>query len=206
MLKTGSGLETRLSPFPHTRCPIDEAIIDHNDSWPFIFAGYANELGEAFRNMIRLWFIYFSYAVSSGYVVSHAIAKGLSTRPRREQNNVTSLKSGSTSDRVKNTHTSLPSVHHKFGSLSTQKQNQLLSPAYTLSAPVSTTAATVDTLLWQGLASVVIPGLTINRLCAGSRVLFNRYTTKVLSRQVRQWLVKGVGLCCIPLIIHPIDW
>ena len=158
--------------------------------------------------MIRLRFVYFSYAISSGYVVSHAIAKGLSTRStsRREQNNnnnMTSLKSGSTSDRVEGTHTGL---HNNFGSLLTQKQNQLLSPACALSVPVSTTAAIVDTLLWQGLASVVIPGLTINRLCAGSRVLLNRYVTKVLSRQVRQWLVTGVGLCSIPLIIHPIDW
>lgn len=160
--------------------------------------------------MIRLRFVYLSYAVSSGYVVSHAIATGLSTRSKREQNNMTFLKSGSTSGRVKDTntglHNSYSSDHHNFGSLSTQKENQLISPACSLSAPVSTTAAIVDTLLWQGLASVVIPGLTINRLCAGSRVLLNRYVTHLLSQQVRQWLVTGVGLCSIPLIIHPIDW
>lgn len=168
-----------------------------------IFAGYANEVGEAFRNMICLRFVYLSYAVSSGYVVSHAIAKGLSTRSRKEQNNCM-LESGSTSGRVKDTsiglHNSNSSVHQ-----SGQKQNWLLSPTYSLSAPVSATAAIVDTLLWQGLASVVIPGLAINRLCAGCRVLLNRRATQVLNQQVRQWLVTGVGLCSIPLIIHPID-
>ena len=29
-------------------------------------------------------------------------------------------------------------------------------------------AAAIDTLLWQALASVIIPGFTINRICAGS--------------------------------------
>ena len=28
--------------------------------------------------------------------------------------------------------------------------------------------AALDTLLWQALASVIIPGFTINRICAGS--------------------------------------
>ena len=28
--------------------------------------------------------------------------------------------------------------------------------------------AAIDTLLWQALASVIIPGFTINRICAGS--------------------------------------
>ena len=53
----------------------------------------------------------------------------------------------------------------------------------------------IDTLLWQTLASVAIPGLTINRvvwaaarLCpAGSR------------------LPTVAGLACIPLIVRPID-
>ena len=29
-------------------------------------------------------------------------------------------------------------------------------------------AAAFDTLVWQALASVIIPGFTINRICAGS--------------------------------------
>ena len=31
-------------------------------------------------------------------------------------------------------------------------------------------AAAFDTLLWQALASVIIPGFTINRICAGSLI------------------------------------
>ena len=52
-----------------------------------------------------------------------------------------------------------------------------------------------DTLVWQGLASVIIPGFAINRVvwaaarltAAGSRV------------------PTAAGLACIPLIVHPID-
>ena len=34
--------------------------------------------------------------------------------------------------------------------------------------------AAVDTLLWQALASVIIPGFTINRICAASLYTMGR--------------------------------
>ena len=54
-----------------------------------------------------------------------------------------------------------------------------------------------DTLLWQGLASVAVPGFVINRIVwaighAGPA-------------SARTWLPTAVGLACIPLIVHPID-
>ena len=66
----------------------------------------------------------------------------------------------------------------------------------------------MDTLLWQGLASVVVPGITINRVCALSRLVLVRQ--RFLRRQlgspaIRRWTVTAVGLGCIPLIIQPID-
>ena len=68
-------------------------------------------------------------------------------------------------------------------------------------------AAVLDTLIWQGLASVIIPGFTINRICALSRVLLSRGMSRRLlsSPALRKWTVTAVGLASIPFIIEPID-
>lgn len=63
--------------------------------------------------------------------------------------------------------------------------------------------AVVDTLVWQGLASVAIPGFTINRICFLSNIVL-RYTTS-LPPATRKWTVTAIGLSAIPFIIHPID-
>ncbi|KAG8195862.1 hypothetical protein JTE90_001101 [Oedothorax gibbosus] len=61
----------------------------------------------------------------------------------------------------------------------------------------------IDTLLWQTLASVAIPGFTINRICASSLYVFKKYTK--MPKATRKWTTVAIGLGCIPLIIHPID-
>ena len=63
--------------------------------------------------------------------------------------------------------------------------------------------AICDTLLWQGFASVVIPGVTINRVCAMSKWLLNR--SNAFPPALRSWVVIGVGLGTIPMIISPIN-
>ena len=63
--------------------------------------------------------------------------------------------------------------------------------------------AVADTLVWQGLASVAIPGFTINRICALSHFFLAR--TSGLSLPLRKVVVTTIGLSCIPLIIKPID-
>nr|XP_020656531.1 mitochondrial fission process protein 1 isoform X1 [Pogona vitticeps] len=63
--------------------------------------------------------------------------------------------------------------------------------------------AVVDTFVWQALASVIIPGFTINRICAASLYLMGRITRWPLS--VRKWTTTAVGLSAIPFIIKPID-
>ena len=57
-----------------------------------------------------------------------------------------------------------------------------------------------DVLIWQGLASVAIPGFTINRVCwaVGKAV-------GSLSPKTRSVVVTGSGLLAIPFIIKPID-
>lgn len=54
----------------------------------------------------------------------------------------------------------------------------------------------VDTLTWQMLASVIIPGFTINRICAVSNFLL---------KNPSKWAVTVIGLFAIPFIVKPID-
>ncbi|XP_020035589.1 mitochondrial fission process protein 1 [Castor canadensis] len=65
------------------------------------------------------------------------------------------------------------------------------------------TLAVVDTFVWQALASVAIPGFTINRVCAASLYVLGAVTRWPLS--VRKWTTTTIGLLTIPVIIHPID-
>jgi fission process protein 1 len=62
--------------------------------------------------------------------------------------------------------------------------------------------ATVDTLIWQSLASVMIPGATINMIVNASRYVV---VNQPLPTTVAAWLPTAIGLGSIPLIIHPID-
>ncbi|XP_032953204.1 mitochondrial fission process protein 1 isoform X3 [Rhinolophus ferrumequinum] len=65
------------------------------------------------------------------------------------------------------------------------------------------TIAVVDTFVWQALASVAIPGFTINRVCAASLYMLGTATRWPLA--VRKWTTTALGLLAIPVIIHPID-
>lgn len=65
------------------------------------------------------------------------------------------------------------------------------------------TIAVVDTFVWQALASVAIPGFTINRVCAASLYVLGTATRWPLA--VRKWTTTALGLLAIPVIIHPID-
>ena len=38
--------------------------------------GYANEVGESFRHVVAVRWVYLSYLVSSGYVAAHALQQG----------------------------------------------------------------------------------------------------------------------------------
>jgi len=61
----------------------------------------------------------------------------------------------------------------------------------------------VDTLIWQTLASIAIPGFTINRICALSYFLLNK--SKGMSPSARLWTTTAIGLASIPFIVKPID-
>jgi mitochondrial fission process protein 1 len=61
-----------------------------------------------------------------------------------------------------------------------------------------------DVLLWQSLASVIIPGAAINILVKASRFAVAR-SPVILAPAIKEWLPTAVGLGSIPFIIHPID-
>uniref|UniRef100_A0A915E058 Mitochondrial fission process protein 1 n=1 Tax=Ditylenchus dipsaci TaxID=166011 RepID=A0A915E058_9BILA len=61
----------------------------------------------------------------------------------------------------------------------------------------------LDTLAWQTCASVVLPGITINRLCAGSMFLFHRFSR--MSNTTAKLSTTILGLAAIPFIVKPID-
>ena len=67
-----------------------------------------------------------------------------------------------------------------------------------------TVRATADTLLWQSLASVAIPGAAINLIVKASRRAVAR-SPVALPVMAAKWLPTAVGLGSIPVIIKPID-
>mmetsp|Transcript_3462 Transcript_3462/g.6660 ORF Transcript_3462/g.6660 Transcript_3462/m.6660 type:complete len:158 (+) Transcript_3462:3328-3801(+) len=68
--------------------------------------------------------------------------------------------------------------------------------------PKEKTIAAVDTLVWQTLASVAIPGFTINKVVKYTQLALEK---QAVSKPVVRWAPVLVGLGVIPLIIHPID-
>ena len=62
----------------------------------------------------------------------------------------------------------------------------------------------LDCLIWQSLASVMIPGATINAIVKASRFAVSK-SPPSLPVTATTWLPTIMGLGSIPLIIHPID-
>ena len=137
------------------------------------------KLERPFRHMVPVKLVYFSYLVSSAYVLSHSVARGLLAKHRQLAAN--------------------QDYKHRADSIaastSWKEVRQHNSPS----------KAFLDTLIWQGLASMIIPGLVINRTCAVSRVLFRQLLRRRLDGHIMKWTVTCIGLGSIPFIIQPID-
>ncbi|XP_012513449.1 PREDICTED: mitochondrial fission process protein 1 isoform X1 [Propithecus coquereli] len=145
----------------------------YRDTW-VRYLGYANEVGEAFRSLVPVAVVWLSYGVASSYVLADAIDKG--------------KKAGED-------FLPLPPW------IKCLCAHQVPSPEAGRSTRV--TVAVVDTFVWQALASVAIPGFTINRVCAASLYVLGTATRWPLA--VRKWTTTAIGLLTIPIIIHPID-
>lgn len=146
---------------------------------PTIPSGYANEVGESFRPLVPVPVVWASYGVATAYVTADAIDKG----------------------RKAATVSATP-PHPPSHSLLTLPLTPV-SPQTHAQDPMRVGVAVVDTFVWQSLASVAIPGFTINRLCAASLALLGSLTRWPLP--VRRWTTTALGLAAIPLIITPID-
>ena len=137
--------------------------------------------------MVPVKLVYLSYLVSSMYVVSHSIARSsavknqLGREPDRQQHQLKLQVTRRTDS--------------KRPEDSASKQLGIRTPC----------KAFIDTIIWQGLASVIIPGFVINRTCALSRLLLHQFLRRKLSSDLRKWAVTGIGLGSIPFIIRPID-
>jgi len=85
-----------------------------------------------------------------------------------------------------------------------QQQSPTTTPSKPNKQQQAIVAETFDTLVWQSLASVMIPGAIINILVKASRRAVSR-SPITLPVILSKWLPTSVGLGSIPLIIHPID-
>ena len=61
-----------------------------------------------------------------------------------------------------------------------------------------------DVFIWQMLASVMIPGFCINRVCHFSRIALMR-NARFRAMKRNEYVVSCIGLSTIPFIVKPID-
>ena len=70
---------------------------------------------------------------------------------------------------------------------------------------LATAVHTGDTLVWQSLASVLIPGAVIHAIVGTTKTLLNRSSWSRPYPALMRWGPTAAGLGAIPFIIHPID-
>jgi len=152
----------------------------------FRFATYA---GESFRYQFpRL--VMPSYIISFAYCFADAATTGYSTwneYPQEQQQ-----------------------LQQQQSSTTTSTTTTSTTTSYMMSRETKTVVQTLDTLLWQSLASVIIPGATINAIVRTSRMVVLRSRSPMIvailgGTTLREWLPTIVGLGSVPLIITPID-
>ena len=134
------------------------------------YAGYANEVGESFKNIVSRTSYRMSYAVAICYVLADAADKGM----KADEAIAAEAPSGQ--------------VDAGMDSAKSPK--------------VEIAKAAFDTLVWQGLASVIIPGYTINRIVWAAKKLTDSVDVPM---GAKKWAPTIIGLSFIPFIVHPID-
>ena len=140
---------------------------------PIRYLGYANEIGESFRYQFPK-LVLPSYIVSFGYCFADATTKGYATYQSASK----ARSSSSTSE-------------------SNTTNSRTNSP--TLKAIITTT----DTLIWQCLASVMIPGATINTIVKASRFAI-RKSPVVVPVVAAKWIPTILGLISLSRPLRPI--
>ncbi|XP_055385147.1 mitochondrial fission process protein 1 [Condylostylus longicornis] len=104
-----------------------------------------------------------------------------------------------------------PLIHRNFVNLSYGVAvSYVLADCYDKSSKVyektkdlkKTAIMTGDVFLWQMLASVIVPGFTINRI---TTLAIRFLRKKDLNKAIKKAIPTGLGLTSIPFIIKPID-
>ncbi|XP_030439045.1 mitochondrial fission process protein 1 isoform X2 [Gopherus evgoodei] len=155
--------------------------------------GYANEVGESFRAIVPISLVWASYGVATTYVMADAIDKGKKAAvwyiPLGALPHPLPAVLPCSSGTVSCSPCSLCCTHQ--------------AREHDVGKPTQVAVAVVDTFVWQALASVAIPGFTINRICAASLYFLGTMTHWPLP--IRKWMTTAIGLSAIPVIIKPID-
>jgi len=144
------------------------------------YAGYANEVGESFKNLISRSSYKMSYAIAICYVLADATDKGL-----KAENTVA---------------TAIAAEVQTKDSPSAQANDKIGK-----NPQIEVAKAAMDTLIWQGLASVIIPGFTINRIVWAANKMVESDSIPKLPPSAKKWAPTIIGLSFIPFIVHPID-
>lgn len=167
----------------------DEQSYDIFRDSPLRYLGYANEVGESFRYQYPK-FVTPSYILAFGYCFADAMTSGYETYHQQQQPQQKQQKTK-------------------------KKEND--DVVVSTSPLFDATIATADTLIWQSLASVTIPGFTINMIVRACRFVVQQQQqsssslsqkitrSPMMTATVMKWFPTCVGLASIPLIIHPID-
>lgn len=140
-----------------------EAVPQEVDIWrdtKLRYTAYSNEIGEAFRPLVPVKWVYASYGAAAAYVAVDTITKARQAHRKATRENMPD--------------------HWAF-----------------------VRRATMDCLIWQTLASVILPGATIHTIVSVSKkAVYQRFTMPM----VRMSLPTVIGLASIPWVVHPIDW
>jgi mitochondrial fission process protein 1 len=179
---------------PHTTTTTTTTTTIHNifRDTPLRYLGYANEVGESFRSQFPRGVVP-SYLIAATYCGADAIRAGWLEYQQQQQQQHGQDKGG---------------PRGGVGAADTTKP-------MALSTTTTMMTTTLDTLVWQLLASVLIPGATINgvvriaKLAVGGLNNSHNHTTTTSTTTAagfaQRWIPTTIGLLAIPLIVHPID-
>ena len=184
---------TKTLPPPSPEDAVDPEYNIFRDSL-LRYLGYANEVGESFRYQFPS-LVKPSYVVAFGYCLADAVTSGY-----QAYNN-----SSSSSNSNFNIKTAEMNNTTSNDSGSESKSGITTDDSRAFDAAV----ACADTLLWQSMASVAIPGLVIHQIVKWSRVGIQNMVISQAKKQptfVMTWAPTMLGLASIPLIIKPIDF
>jgi mitochondrial fission process protein 1 len=158
------------------------------------YLGYANEVGESFRYQYPRG-VMPSYLIAAGYCCADAGWSGYNSYCQNSRNNSNNFMMVREEEATKTSSSS--------------------SSSSSSAVVAGTSTVVMDTLVWQLLASVLIPGATINGIVRIAQFAVhsltnknNNTTTKPSSALLlffHKWTPTTIGLLSIPLIVAPID-